>query len=111
MLQVQLDQEKINILSAPCFLATKFEAYKDRGGNYRMSHDFEDIIYVLDNRVNIVNEILFDDPRVKDFLQEELKTVMDHRSSEEILSCHIHPLALEGRLPIVNEKIDQIINP
>ncbi len=36
------------------FLATKFEAFKDRGGDYRTSHDFEDIVYVLDNRTTIV---------------------------------------------------------
>jgi len=108
--RVQLDKERINILSAPCFLATKFEAFNDRGGDYRTSHDFEDIIYVLDNRLDIVNEILHDDALVKTFLQEQLGNVMYHGSSEEILSCHLHPLVIEGRLPILKEKIEVIIS-
>ncbi len=107
--EVLLDDQNIQILTAPCFLATKFEAFKHRGGDYRTSHDFEDIIYVLDNRLDIVNEILHDDPRVKAFLQEELRAIMDHVSSEEILSCHIHPLVIEGRLPILKEKINHIL--
>ena len=40
---------------------------------------------------------------IKEFLQEELQTIMDHMSSEEILSCHIHPLFIEGRLQILKE--------
>ena len=107
---VQLDQEEIQILTAPCFLATKFEAFNNRGEDHRTSHDFEDIIYVLDNRLNIVTEILDDNPQVKTFLQEELTKVMEHRSSEEILSCHIHPFVMEDRLPILKEKITAIIN-
>lgn len=43
----------IQILSAPYFIATKIEAYKGRGKNDgRTSQDFEDIIYVLENRQN-----------------------------------------------------------
>ena len=108
--EVQLEHEVIQILTAPCFLATKFEAFKNRGGDYRTSHDFEDIIYVLDNRLHIVDEIDKDDPRIKAFLQTELQTIMNHTSSEEILSCHIHPFVIEGRLQILKEKITQIIN-
>lgn len=50
----EIEGVAINILSPPCFLATKFEAFKDRGKDYRTSHDIEDIIYVLDNRTTIV---------------------------------------------------------
>ena len=51
-----IDNEEISILTAPCFLATKFEAFNDRGTDYRTSHDFEDIIYVIDNRTTILEE-------------------------------------------------------
>ena len=47
---------------------------------------------------------------IKEFLQEELQTIMDHMSSEEILSYHIHPLVIEGRLQILKEKFLEIIN-
>jgi len=48
----------------------------------RTNHDFEDIVYVLDNRTTIV---------------------------EEIISTPVHPLVLDERLPLIIEKIEQII--
>lgn len=45
-------------LSAPYFLATKFEAFKDRGRNdVYLSHDLEDIITVVDGRAELHSEI------------------------------------------------------
>ena len=102
------DQE-IKILSAPCYLATKFEAFKDRAKDYRTSHDFEDIIYVLDNRTTIVEEIESDHEDVKRFLKDELTKIYNSGIYTEIVSSQIHPLILEDRLPIVTEKIEQII--
>lgn len=70
--EVTIKGETIQILSAPCYLATKFEAYSQRGeDDYRTSHDFEDIIYVLDNRTMIVEEIKQSNDKVKKFLREE----------------------------------------
>lgn len=88
----KVKNQEISILSAPCFLATKFEAFKNRGTDYRTSHDFEDIIYVLDNRTTIVDEIEIDFPEIKQFLKEEFKRIYTHLSFEEIITCHIHPL-------------------
>lgn len=104
------DQE-IKILSAPCYLATKFEAFNDRGSDYRTSHDIEDIIYVLDNRIGIVEEIQKDDYRIATFIKEQLQKIMSKGMMQEVLIAHIHPLMLEERLPIVVEKINQILNP
>jgi hypothetical protein len=103
------DQE-IKILSAPCYLATKFEAFNDRGSDYRTSHDIEDIIYVLDNRVGIVEEIQNDDYRIASFIKEQLQKIISKGMIQEVLMAHIHPLMLEERLPIVEEKINQILN-
>lgn len=44
-----LDEQKINVLSLPYFLATKIEAFEDRGkGNYLYGKDIEDIISVIE---------------------------------------------------------------
>ncbi|MGZ0016912.1 hypothetical protein [Yeosuana sp. AK3] len=100
---------EIKMLSAGCFLATKFEAFKDRGTDYRTSHDFEDIIYVLDNRTTIVEEIKMEPESIRLFLKEELKKVYTKSNFEEIMSCHIHPLIYQDRLPIITEKFENII--
>jgi predicted nucleotidyltransferase len=103
-------EQELKILSAPCFLATKFEAFNDRGSDYRSSHDMEDIIYVLDNRMGIVEEIEKDDPRIANFIKEQLQKIISKGMMQEVLIAHIHPLMLEERLPIVEEKIKQILN-
>ena len=106
---VKAKTEEIKILSAPCFLATKFEAFNNRGGDYRWSHDLEDIIYVLDNRTGIVKEILNEDPEIQKFLRSEFQKFIDKDLLEEILTSYIHPLMLEERMPLVTDKINQII--
>jgi predicted nucleotidyltransferase len=103
------DQE-IRILSAPCFLATKFEAFNNRGSDYRTSHDMEDIVYVLDNRINIVEEIGDDDNRIANFIKEQLQIIISKGLMHEVLLAHIHPLMLDERLPIVEDKITQILS-
>lgn len=45
-------------LSAPYFLATKFEAFRDRGQNdVFTSHDLEDILTVVEGRSTLVDEV------------------------------------------------------
>lgn len=101
----------IQILSAPYYLASKFEAYNHRGNNdYRTSHDFEDIVYVLDNRIDIVNEIKQSNKLVKHFLREQLSNIANSEYVEEILSAHLHPLIIDDRYPMLLEKIKKIID-
>ncbi|GHU42034.1 hypothetical protein AGMMS50289_06090 [Betaproteobacteria bacterium] len=52
------DGAVINLISAPAFLATKFEAFHSRGKTDMLdSHDFEDIINVVEGRQSIVEEV------------------------------------------------------
>jgi len=106
--KITVKDEEIQILSAPVYLATKFEAYNNRGGDYRTSHDFEDIIYVLDNRIRIVPEIENAHKEIKEFLKKEINKILSSKFLEEILSSHIHPLMIDERYPIVLGKMEQI---
>jgi predicted nucleotidyltransferase len=48
----------IRLISAPAFMATKFEAFADRGQNDLLgSHDAEDIINLVDGRPELVAEV------------------------------------------------------
>lgn len=105
------DRTIINILPPPYFLATKLEAFKDRGQNdFYGSHDFEDIIYLLDNRTNIVQEIQAAGEDVKEYIKRELTAIKSHPQSQEILAMHIHPLIREERFKMLMDKIEIIIN-
>ncbi len=63
---------EIFVFSPEYYLASKFEAHNDRGGNdLRQSHDFEDIIYILDNCTSILEDIRNADEDVKNYLKTE----------------------------------------
>ena len=99
----------INILASPYFLATKLEAFNDRGNNdFYGSHDYEDIIYLLDNRTTIVEEILSADEPVKEYIKQQLTKIKNHPQANEILAMHIHPLVREDRFLLLLEKIEKI---
>lgn len=103
-----INNQEITILDAPCYLATKFEAFNNRGNDYRTSHDIEDIVYILDNRTTIVTEVKESDVSICRFIQEQLQQIIDRRLLEEVLVAHIHPLMIEERMPLVKEKIKHI---
>jgi hypothetical protein len=107
---VTVKREEIQILPPPCYLATKFEAFNNRGKDYRTSHDMEDIIYIVDNRTTIVAEIKNSVPPIKPFLQSQFLKLKNNGNYHEILSAHIHPFILADRQPLVEEKINQIIS-
>ena len=56
------------MITAPYFLATKFEAFHGRGNSdYRMSHDLEDIVTVIDGRPELASEVEKTDHAVAGF--------------------------------------------
>ncbi|MBK7441510.1 MAG: nucleotidyl transferase AbiEii/AbiGii toxin family protein [Bacteroidetes bacterium] len=87
----QIDEQcTIKILSAPYFLATKFEAFKGRGNNDgRMSQDFEDIIYVLENRATIWEEIINSNEEVKNYLRDEFRNLLLNPNHSEWIDAHV----------------------
>jgi predicted nucleotidyltransferase len=81
---------EIRIFTAPYFLATKLEAFKSRGGNDgRTSTDFEDIVYLLNNRSLIWQEIADTSEKLKYYLQTTLFHLLDNPYFDEWLSVHL----------------------
>lgn len=63
---------EIRLISAPAFLATKFEAFWSRGkGDLLSSHDLEDIINVLEGRLSIELEVQASAPDARAYLAEQ----------------------------------------
>ncbi len=66
------------------YLASKFEAHKERGGNdLRQSHDFEDIIYILDNCPDILHNINASNPSVKMYIKKECQNLLENPNITE----------------------------
>lgn len=107
---VKHEECNINIFSLPIFIATKFEAYNNRGGDYRTSHDFEDIIYVIDNSLCFMEEIRLAPVEVRNFIIEELSKVVRNNNYKEIISSQLHPNSISTRLQLIIDKIETIIS-
>jgi hypothetical protein len=105
---VQIDDKIINILHVSYFLATKFNAFHDRGEDARTSRHFEDIVYVLDNRKNLVKEISESPADVKEYLIQELSELLKKKNEEAILA-HLSFEFQAERYKTLREKINQIV--
>ena len=84
------DMCTVKILSAPYFVATKMEAFKDRGkSDGRTSQDFEDIIYVLENRKGIWEEMINVAGDVRDYLKSEFLQLLKNPNITEWIDSHV----------------------
>ncbi|MCH7724490.1 MAG: hypothetical protein IIC76_14295, partial [Bacteroidetes bacterium] len=66
-------------------MATKFNVFHDRKEDPRTSRYFEDIVYVLDNRINLVEEIVNSPDEVKNYLVKEFQEILKGEYQEAIL--------------------------
>jgi len=80
----------IRIFSAPYFLATKLEAFVDRGENDgRFSSDFEDIVHVLNHREPVWEEIRNANEPVRQYLKTEFARLLAQKYIDEWISVHL----------------------
>ncbi len=80
----------VKILSAPYFVGTKLEAYKNRGGNDgRISQDFEDIVYVFENRESIWEDMKNASEDIRNYLQSEFQNLLKTPGFTEWIDCHV----------------------
>lgn len=94
----------VRVISAPYFLATKFEAFGDRGKrDYFGSADLEDIVAVIDGRSTVVNETVQADAAVRKYVAEQAAEVLSIRAFMDALPGHV--LGDAHRLGIVIERL------
>lgn len=86
LLEFDLDGIKIKCLSLPYYLATKFTAFYNRGSkDPRTSHDFEDIVYILNYTSNIAELILAADEDVKKYLLNCFEDILNDSVMQEAI--------------------------
>jgi len=94
---------RIRILSAIYFLATKLAALKNRGmSDIRLSSDWEDIVYVVDNRPELLAELSKASAAVRAYLAAEVQLLLRHPELREAIDCAL-PLGSGGDRPYVIE--------
>ena len=103
------DQHPIKIFTAPYFIASKLEAFNARGkGDGRTSTDFEDIVFVLENRRSVWQEMKVADETVRAFLLNELKTLRANRYIREWIDGHSGSYSPPGSYFILSD-MDEFI--
>ncbi len=82
-------QHPVKIFDTPYFIASKLEAFKNRGkGDGRQSSDFEDIVFILENRESVWREMQATTPALKEYLLTEFKGLSQNPYIEEWVGSH-----------------------
>ena len=90
-ISMELDGLTIHILPLPYFLATKFTAFYDRGiTDPRTSHDFEDIVYLLNYTSDLKDQIESSDEDVRAYLKECFVEVLNNDIMREAILGNLH---------------------
>lgn len=100
----------IRLVSAPCFLATKIEAFHSgKRGDFLTSRDLDDIISVLDGRPEIVAETQSADPAVREFVAKAFQDYLGNEEFLEALEAWLYSeAALRTRRPFILSRMSQI---
>lgn len=100
----------IQLISPPHLLATKLEAFFDRGnGDYAASHDIEDIVNLVDGRAELVEEVRRCETELREYLGDEIEGLLLEDRFVNALPWHLGPTDIEqGRVPAVIERLRKI---
>ena len=80
------DQLTIQIAAGPAFLATKAEAFSDRGeGDLYGSHDIEDFIAVVAGRPSILDEVSSSSSDLREYLSSTASTFLESAAFEDVV--------------------------
>jgi hypothetical protein len=103
---------RIAAVSPPFLLATKLEAFADRGaGDYMGSRDFADVVSLLDGRAEIVAEVSTGPRGLREYLAAELARHRSHvRFRDGVYGGLLPDPASQDRAElVVDPRIDAII--
>ena len=94
------------VVSPPLFLATKLEAFKDRGkSDYYASHDLEDIVTLVDGRAAIVQDVVSVEANIRGFISGEFARITIHPDFSDALHGHMFE---RDRVPLVRSRFTTI---
>jgi len=101
----------IRLIAAPVFLATKFEAFADRGkGDLLGSHDLEDIVNVLDGRPELVGEVGACSIELREYLAVQAAALLAIPKFRDALQGMVFPdESLDERVKMLIERFQQIV--
>ncbi len=106
----KIEDQQIRILPLAYFLAAKFSAFHDRGAkDPRTSKDFEDITYILDNRLDLIEQIIYSPGDVKQYLKSEFKNILSDSGLQEALIANLFYETQVIRYKYIIDKLEVIL--
>lgn len=107
---------RIRLITATCFLATKFEAFADRGNaDMLASHDLEDIINVIEGRSELHAEIASASEDLRNYLAGRCATLLSTPHFDNYLpGLLLQDDTLSDRINVVTARLRSIaalVNP
>ena len=110
-LPITLDEVTIKVLPLPYFLATKIEAFFDRGmKDIYASHDLEDIVYLFNYTTNIDTQLLSSDMKVKTYLAQKLEEIRNNKTIVAAIPGSLYYEQADERMEIILERIQNVID-
>jgi hypothetical protein len=107
--QKRIDEIKIIILPLSYFLATKFSAFHNRGRNDpATSNDFADIAYIIDNRTDLVEEILNSPENVQEYLKGEFNAIIHDKLMKKAILEKLNYKPQTKRFKLIIDKLKKI---
>jgi hypothetical protein len=99
---------KIRIVSAPYFIATKIEAFKGRGENdYLTSRDIEDIITIVDGRDGLVEEIKSIGEPITGYLRDSINQFLGNGDFEYAVQSAVK--SDSGRADVIFDRFEELV--
>jgi predicted nucleotidyltransferase len=104
---------EIRVVTAPYFLATKMEAFRGRvRGDFLASHDLEDLIFVIDGRSTIVEEVQAETPLLREHLHTEIAGLLGAPGFIDALPGYLLPdAASQARIGTVLRRLKAVASP
>jgi len=103
---LEVDGQRFRVINAPCFCATKLEAFRDRGNGDFYHHDLEDVIAVVDGREELTREMRVAPEGVRRFVASEIRSLLARAEFHAALPGHLPgDAASQERLSLVLERL------
>ncbi len=105
-----LDDWRIRLLPLPYFLASKLDAFFDRGvKDLYASHDFEDIVYLFNHVSDIDEQAVNSESTVKEYLIECSRKILDSSAIKEAIVGNLYYELQDQRLELILNKLNKIV--
>jgi predicted nucleotidyltransferase len=100
-----LGDVSIRLITAPYFIATKLEAFSNRGRrDFAASHDLEDVLAVVNGRSEIAEEIVCAPHDVRAYIDEQFAALLADRGFMNVLAGIVE----RGRESIVEARLRDV---